>query len=177
MKIIFLDFDGVLNSEAWWAREKQCQAEYGGVWSHYDLDERAIDRLNTIVHKTGAKVVVSSTWRKIHPLEELQAILRAVGFTGEVIDHTPGAGHLAAKSLNGATVEGHKCRGEEIQSWLDHHSEEDPVESFVILDDDSDMAHLAPKLVQTKYASGLLDFHIPLVEAMLNVPCEAASSQ
>ena len=176
MKIIFLDFDGVLNSEAWWIQEKTRQQGYGQVWGHHDLDKLAVIRLNSIIYNTGAKVVISSTWRKIHDLDELRAILKAVGFVGEVIDYTPSTGYTAFQSLNGAIIDAPKCRGAEIQCWLDH--QEDPaVESFVILDDASDMAHLAPRLIQTKYASGLLDHHIPLVEAMLNVPYEAASSQ
>jgi hypothetical protein len=43
-------------------------------------------------------------------------------------------------------------RGEEIQAWL---TENPDVTQFVILDDDSDMAHLIDHLVQTDHKVGL----------------------
>ena len=48
-------------------------------------------------------------------------------------------------------------RGHEIQEWLDRHPE---TESFVILDDGTDMAHLASYLVNTDFANGLEDKHV-----------------
>ena len=59
--------------------------------------------------------------------------------TGELIGVTP--------SLPG------RPRGEEIQAWLDGAGTE--VESFVILDDHDDMAHLADRLVRTDSAVGI----------------------
>ena len=45
-----------------------------------------------------------------------------------------------------------KKRGIEIQTWLD---ENPGVEKFIILDDDSDMVHLMPHLLQTDGEFGL----------------------
>lgn len=41
----------------------------------------------------------------------------------------------------------------EIQAWMDSHSER--CDRFVILDDDDDMAHLIPNLIQCNGGDGL----------------------
>ncbi len=74
-KIIFLDFDGVLNSQLWYIRTK-------GNREIDDLDTEAIGFLNTLIKNTGAKVVVSSTWRLNKTVDELQEILNRNGFKG-----------------------------------------------------------------------------------------------
>jgi hypothetical protein len=43
-----------------------------------------------------------------------------------------------------------------------------PVESFVILDDDADMEHLLPRLVQTSMDDGLQDRHVEKAVEILN---------
>jgi hypothetical protein len=148
-KIIFLDFDGVLNSNDWYVRRKD---KYGmdaveKQYPFYEFDPDAVNRLNTIITLTGAKVVVSSSWRHGRTVEELQDILNFVGFIGEVIDVTQHFG-----SIDGYTIP----RGCEIERWLDikgfqriNWSEEEqqkyidksPVKNYIILDDDSDMLY------------------------------------
>jgi hypothetical protein len=61
-----------------------------------------------------------------------------------------------------------EARGQEIQAWLDGAPRYGiEVESFVILDDDSDMVHLADRLVKTSFETGLLDEHVDRAIAML----------
>jgi len=132
MKVIFLDFDGVLNSWAWWAR----QPPHTRDQRLYLLDPAAIGLLNQLVVRTGAHVVISSSWRIIAEMKPA-ATLCACGFTGAIIGQTP---------HNGTQ------RGLEIAEWLEGHSD---VESFVILDDDSDMAHLAERHIKTSHEVGL----------------------
>src|SRR6187200_3185604 len=123
--VIFLDIDGVVAP----TRERD---RYG------DLDHACIEVLNEIVARTGADVVVSSSWRFGKSVAVLQKQLAAHGFEGRVIDKTP-------TDLKGCT------RGEEIAAWLANH----PVESFVILDDHRDMGDLMSHLVLTQTAKGL----------------------
>jgi len=104
MKIIFLDFDGVLNSSAYLAEMKQGYEDYGSdEWWAAGLDKRLVLLLNKICDRTGAKVVVSSAWRTAHTVGNLNRILRAAGFTGEAVGKTP--------SITGAD------RSEEISKW------------------------------------------------------------
>ncbi|MDE6189696.1 MAG: hypothetical protein K2G37_05375, partial [Clostridia bacterium] len=55
MKIIFLDIDGVLNSRAY------DRLRDWNILS--DIDETRLPLLKKLVDTTGAKIVLSSTWR------------------------------------------------------------------------------------------------------------------
>ena len=107
-KIIFLDFDGVLNSQLWYVKTK-------GSRGQDDLDVTSIDFLNKLVKRTDAKIVVSSTWRLTKTVEELQSILNRNGFDGEVID----------KTVDMRRGEDSDCilRGNEILQWMKAHPE------------------------------------------------------
>jgi hypothetical protein len=124
-RVIFLDFDGVLAPIRRWDR-------YG------DLDPACVRVLNDVVARSGADVVVSSTWRHGKTVAELQEILKSHGFAGCVLDKTP-AGEPGAD------------RGDEISAWLAQHA----VSAYVIIDDHSDMGPLRHRLVQTRPADGL----------------------
>ncbi len=145
-KILFLDFDGVLNS-------RDYIQSISSTWTTEQLDPKAVELLNQIVLQTSCKVVVSSTWRILKTKEQLIQILKSYGFVGDVIGVTP----QLYVPLNE--------RGHEIQLWLDHHLE---VSQFSIVDDDSDMAHLLPKLVKTKFQTGLQQEHATKIIEMLN---------
>jgi predicted dinucleotide-utilizing enzyme len=140
-RVIFLDFDGVLVTKASQARYK---AWYNRTpeelrQSRLDrdcmkIDDDAIAALKLIIEETGAKIVVSSSWRIGRTLEHIATVLRANNFHHEIIGKTPTRDR---KSIG---------RGGQIQKWLD--KTERDIESFVILDDNSDMAHLMDRLVQ-----------------------------
>ena len=66
MRIIFLDIDGVLNSELWYKEVKYANLEE----KHFS--PALVENLNTITDQTGAKIVVSSSWRKNKTLEQLK---------------------------------------------------------------------------------------------------------
>lgn len=135
MKIIFLDIDGVLNHEAFYVKRHAEQQTIIYVPKDYPLSEfcpDAIENLNSLIEQTGAKVVISSTWRHGKTVEQLQEILKKVGFKGEVIGKTP--------DMRNRSV----FRGNEIHRWLSDNEKligKSPSEyrNYVILDDDSDM--------------------------------------
>lgn len=150
MKIIFLDIDGVLNSET------SCK-ERGKIHYNDNPHPMHIKWLNYIVEKTNAYVVISSTWRRSTSSGMIGRLLFAYGFKGKVIDKTP-------------CFESY--RGTEIKAWILEHLDKEKkyadsnwhiykgdIESFVILDDDSDMGSLMPHLVQTHERKGLLKKH------------------
>lgn len=156
---IFLDVDGVLNSHGWYInrpRKTRLEQEQIERFEHFqhDLDPVPIQRLNRLIEATGAKVVISSTWRKIWKTpEEMQHLLDSKGFKGEVIGVTPVLDTYSSSSGLWTA----KVRGDEIQAWID---ENNFTGKFVILDDDADMAHLMPFLVKTTMETGLLDEHV-----------------
>lgn len=152
MKIIFLDIDGVLNSGdfLWTDEHQKLDKSKNENW----FDPAAVARLNRIIEATGAECVLSSTWRILHTIEEVEGFMKAAGFVGELVGKTPGGGGV---------------RGPQIQEWLDmiRRWVLEEVDSFVILDDDSDMLHLMPHLVHTSFQHGLQDEHVERAIKML----------
>lgn len=132
MKVIFLDVDGVLNSEHWYKKNHKKHPEK--CRTNTAIDPRYVHNLKKIVKHTGAKIVLSATCRgfvKGNNSHYLKKIFKEYGL--EIYDYTPNTGME---------------RGIDIQEWLNHHSN---VTNIVILDDNSDMCHLIEYLVKTKY--------------------------
>jgi hypothetical protein len=137
MKYLFLDFDGCLNH----ARTTGDDLE--------KIEPSAVSLLNDI----DAQIVISSSWRHCHPVDELKQVLARNGLhdADRVIDQTP--------------VLDDCPRGDEIQAWMtEHHVKPSQI---AILDDVDDMEHLSPRLVQTDMADGLLPVHVQRVNELL----------
>lgn len=142
MKLIFLDIDGVLNNHHTLGLNHYIPTPLIlGEKIHDHLSAWCIYCLNEVIKLTGAKVVVSSTWRLGETKERLQGILDFYGFKGEVVGMTP---HITTTGCR---------RGDEIQHYLDNCGFD--VESFVIIDDDSDMKHLLKFLIKTDNTNGM----------------------
>lgn len=111
---------------------------------------------------SGAKVVISSSWRHGRDLSTLALMLRERGFVGEVIDKTPDWVTKVPGGLYSA-----RERGDEIAAWLAEHPE---VDGCVVLDDNSDMTAVRRYFVQTSFDGGLLDAHVDLALLRLAEP-------
>lgn len=159
LKVVFLDFDGVLNSHAFMLAKPS---------SIVGLDPVAVGRVNRLLRETDAEVVVSSTWRHGRSLTQLRETLAERGFVGKMRGTTP---HQSFTLSSSGVIETARVRGHEIQAWLDGAPDYDlDIESFVILDDDSDMAHLMDRLVKTTFANGLTDADVDRAIEMLRKP-------
>ena len=129
MKVIFLDVDGVLNS-----------AQDG--YSIRLRTDSHLKLLQRIVKKTGAKIVLSSSWRIGFTPASRNLLARFKEYGLELMDCTP--------ELPGS------CRGDEIRQWLTDNVYNYDIENFVILDDEANMAEFTDKnLVQTDTNIGL----------------------
>jgi stalled ribosome rescue protein Dom34 len=154
MKFIFLDFDGVLNSDKYFDSPIFKNETKGMGWNeimlivhHTHLDRDAIQLINQLVNKSEASVVVSSTWRQKYSIDELNEMLTARGATFTIIAATP---------IHRCTYVGwgmqEVIRGHEIQDYL--NGVEAPVQ-FVILDDINNMDQLTDHLVLTDESVGI----------------------
>ena len=155
MKVIFLDFDGVLNG-----LETNCPPSpiHPLLW----LCPPLVARVNHIIARTGAVVVLSTSWRtRAHhtsasamhmSLDELREALRLAGFVGEVIGVTPDLARLDTIGRTGDVLWRCPPRLKEIRAWLDAH----PVSAFVVLDDDGG-AELAGHFVHCSKRTGLTE--------------------
>jgi hypothetical protein len=150
MRIIFLDFDGVLNADM--AEPDESRELWTASW----LDAAMVGRLARLVERTGARIVISSSWRQRRSQEELRALLAARGYVGDVFDITP---------RHQRPPEGERLvRAGEIAAWLAAHPE---VTSFVILDDDEDFGPLAAQHVRIDAHVGLTDADVLRAHSVL----------
>ena len=150
MKVIFLDVDGVLNSQKF--AEKYYEEEGVNIFREDILNRSAIACLKRIVSATGAIIVLSSTWRHI-ALARQALVSQLDDFGLSIHSDTPHAGGR---------------RGADISAWFARHPEIE-VESYVILDDDNDMEEHLPHLIQTDfYGWGLINKHALAAIEMLN---------
>ena len=137
MKVIFLDFDGVLNgyeffSVIGWriACFLHIHNWYRKHTRHpYGLHKEKFRNLCKIVNATNAKIVLSATMRFAYwntPYNEKDETLKSLT---DLCDKN----HI---EIIGITPKAHNRRREtEIKQWLSEHEGE--VENFVILDDES----------------------------------------
>lgn len=158
MKCIFLDLDGVLNKG-------------GGP-----LLPELVRNLNYLTDRTGAKIVVHSSWRFHRPAEAIVKTLKAAGIKADILGMAPtpptvtdtqtyltsfdseGTFAFVAKAMPyGWVTEPSQAwqyeRAAAIQTWLNEHPGE--CSSFVILDDYPKMGHLKSRHIRTKENEGL----------------------
>lgn len=127
MKIIFLDIDGVLNSiDSMIAFHERRKRNFPILTRMSDefLDLVSVGLLQRLCSETSARIVVSSTWRKLYTLGEFVAIFNEYDWPNFPIEGV---------TDNANTIS--QVRGHEIQRWLDANGNPE----YIILDDDSDM--------------------------------------
>ena len=124
MKVIFLDIDGVLN----------CSKTRNTRKLPYVIDPKLLKRFKRVLKRTGAKVVLSSTWRY-----DPAGLFSAKRWGLPFISITPDKPR--------------QPRRNEILSWLKDHPR---VKRYAVVDDDDDELDNLP-LFQPSAATGLTD--------------------
>lgn len=122
---IFLDFDGVLNSDAHLRAVQAASSVRIVSWSPAVgvamLDPVRVARVQRICDAVGAAVVIVSGWRRWAPVEVLAECLAAAGLTAPVVD-----------AVGGLRFSG-ETRADATQEWLRAHPE---ATAWVVIDDD-----------------------------------------
>jgi hypothetical protein len=184
MKIIFLDIDGVLNCESAY-RNGECQYQEW-IWEdgrkdHYQrFCVRSKELLNKLIDETGAKIVISSTWRH-SGIEFMRKVWEMENMCGEIIGITPSI------RANGISIP----RGIEIQFYLNEmgfshinwseeeqqkRMDESGIENYIIIDDDSDMLyqqknHFVHVLPSPRNYDGFNQYYYEKARLMLDKSC------
>lgn len=150
-KIIFLDIDGVLNCQEAYAKG-ECKRldDYGQAF--YTPSK---DLLNKLIEETGAKIVISSTWR-MSGEQVMKDMWRDRKMSGEIIGITP---HLKSTYPihTDSNIKYTIPRGCEIdfylkevlrfrhinwdKDWQEKNIKECGIDNYIIIDDDSDMLY------------------------------------
>lgn len=160
MKMIFLDVDGVLNYD-------MCEAHIG---MYYGVDQEKVKLLKRIVDATGAKIILSSTWRKNilvgMPLEcqedpfaiELMSKLKAEGL--KIYDLTSvetSDDHRKQQILD--RIKEYRRDGQQIDGW-------------VVLDDDTfdgfNELEFRKHFIYTSWSTGLTEDDVQTAIRILN---------
>jgi len=132
-KLIFLDVDGVLNSRITFTRARTTSGIIG-------IDPYLTILVDRILQATGAKVVLSSSWR--HSDEGMAMVNKAI----PLIDKTPSC-------CTG-------IRGAEIYAWMSRnvpYEISDEVK-YAIIDDESDMLiWQKDNFFQTSFETGITE--------------------
>ena len=155
MKIIFLDIDGVLNSDKY--DESRIDKN-----NDNSIDLSRVELLASLVKSTDAKIVLTSSWRvewnKISALcgnygKYINECFSKYGIS--VLDKTPFISYVGSRS-------------KEVLSWIVNHRSD--VESFVILDDmDYGWGVLYSRVVVTNpQGYGLEEEHVEKAIELLN---------
>lgn len=163
MKLIFLDFDGVITN----------------VESKYCLNNKKMELVKRICDETGAKIVISSSWR----VKDVETTLKSISESSRgndpfilaeyVIDITPRF-HF---KYDDKYITIH--RGEEIQYIIDKYKYKayrepnldlkDRLDNYVILDDDTDMLlWQADHFIKTDPYEGIVESDVEKAISILN---------
>lgn len=145
--VLFLDCDGVIGAGRVWAQNETKRWTSPAGW----LDPVLIARLNRLVRRSGADVVLSTSWRKYLTPRSTAAVLRACGFTGRVIGATEVMG------------EGVEQRHREIERWVREH----PGTTRWVAVDDCEIALPVDRFVRTHAVHGLTDADVGRAVALL----------
>jgi len=136
--VVFLDVDGVLNSIGFRAKQ---------------LNPRCIVRLVTLLRASGAKIVLSTSWRTSNPMKRtLLHTLRRHGIPSEtIVGQTP---ECPAQGKGAPFSE----RAHEVREWLAQH---DQVRAWIAVDDNNysgmDPDFFAGHFLHTDGARGITD--------------------
>jgi hypothetical protein len=138
VRVLFLDIDGVLNSQRTAVAFNGCPFDVRPESLH-KWDMAAVNLLRGLCMAGNIKIVLSSTWRLDPDYLNIGTALNL-----PLIDRTGTAPWMPADNAR---------RGREIKAWLDDHVE---VTHYAIVDDDSDMLpEQTPYFVQTSNFDGL----------------------
>lgn len=131
-RFIFLDFDGVMDTTHhtnWLYHEGLPENDRYGVI----FDPDCVRNLGTIIERTDAEIVISSSWKDFMTFEQILQMWKDRNLPGFVLDVTP-------------TCSNH--RGDEIASWLGlfHKISGSDSCEYVIIDDLGEMDFNADQL-------------------------------
>lgn len=165
MKVIFLDVDGVLNNmRSYRKRSMILRTKQEEI---IPLEDFMFKHLKKLVDDTGATIVLSSSWRYdlvdyVEEPEETEGYYYEYDhrWIKALLDKFKEHG-IPFYNKNYTGVDLANWRGTEIGNWLfEHNTEEDPIESFVILDDTTDLAPFRQFHVETNFLEGLRANHV-----------------
>jgi len=162
MKIIFLDIDGVLNSN-FWNNNHQKEISDGTL-----IDEEKVELLSKLTREMDAKVILHSGWKywfdnDMNPLrreaKKLKNLLEKYGI--EIEGMTP---DLATEEIR-RTKKFSLVKADEILLWLSEHTQ---VDKWIVIDDlDLHNEEIEKRQIRTDSSVGLTVQNVEEAEILL----------
>lgn len=174
MKLVFLDCDGVVNSMPFLMdrtrmREPMDWSTSAGKVAGFlqMVDPKNVAHLNDLLRRSGAFIVLSSSWRHALTLEEFRNVAVRVGIEGEVLGFIP--------TVLPMKLSRELPRGFGVDAWLADRlgppaGPMSVVDSFVALDDDADLEPYKDRLVRTNPHVGLTPADVEAALTILDKP-------
>ena len=158
-RVLFLDFDGVVNVPYEYGTPEFDAAMAQGVYDFFRPE--IVERLDKLIHEFDLHVVISSSWR-YSGMEFCQNSLRNAGFSEDVI-------------IEDLTVlsEGMPPRYLEILEYLEDH----PKISEILILDDLPMHGLSDYAVQTVFEDGYDEAADQKARAILNRQIQSVQAE
>ena len=143
---LFVDIDGVLNTEA----HLRKQARDTGRSSNKNWCPVAMAHLKLLVEYYNGQIVVTSTWRYDHSLRQLKELFETNGLPGKyVVGVTPSLIYENSGKVN---------RGDEIRRWISEHLYTEEIPRYAILDDiDEGLSQFGERFIQCDPKVGFAD--------------------
>lgn len=165
MKILFLDVDGVLNSQAWFDALPQSASGLVVLDKLIDrIDPEAVARVNQITDATDAQIILSTNWiyEGNAGLADTKTTLRQAGLK---------APFWGATGCTVRKMSLHSRAGEiGMTLWRMQEEAHSPVTGFVILEDEHPLKGFELWTIHTTWEHGLLDEHVEKAIAILETP-------
>ena len=150
MKFIFLDFDGVLNSQDY--RDIHGSSGAG-------IDKSKLPLLKKLVDSTGAKIVLSTSLRTYWDKDPDKC-----DYYGKIINET--FAKYGLEVYDKTPVLENERREDEILQWI---VDNPGIKNYVVIDDGFlSGIHINKYFVQTSDSEGLLEVHIEKAIKILN---------
>lgn len=167
--LIFLDFNGVLNTEKYIEKLKEAGESESDQYG-YLFDPESVANLAKIIDATGASVVISSEWR-LEGIDHMEALWRDRKLPGSLIgitercwraeDYLP---EVAAELEGTEQLIG---TGNEIKMWLLEHAPQNC--PYVIIDDEEDiLSEQRPHFLKTDPRHGITEEGVNKAIEILN---------
>lgn len=148
--VIFLDVDGVLNSEVW--NEKHQREIQDGLL----IDSVKVKLLGELVRQTEARLVLHSGWRFWFD-KNLQPVKREAEYLRELLQKEQMEIYSVTPDFSTEEIRRTKrfslVKAGEIRAWLEEHRE---VKSWIVLDDlDLNDEEIKRRQIRTNNKTGL----------------------
>jgi len=154
-RIVFLDFDGVLNTEN---HQMRLCNEGKPLWDDYGqlFDPEAVNNLKIVLDTyKDVLLIISSSW-KMEGFDTIQELWKVRGLPGKLVGITPDfVPDLTTIDLtDNSTISLLAGKGYEIKQWLEENDEEEC--KYVIFDDVPDfLPEQEPNLIRTDPRVGI----------------------